>query len=89
MNLFLVLFLRNDTTKIGLWVVLAREGLCEKGAYFESQLMPLPDTMDFQTAAGTRVVYPREHIEKRADENAAGEPNAVIFLSKRPASLKL
>jgi phosphoenolpyruvate carboxykinase (ATP) len=27
------------------------------------------------------VVYPREHIEKRVDENAAGEPSAVIFLT--------
>ena len=32
-------------------------GLCEKGAYFESQLMPLPETMDFKTAAGFPLNY--------------------------------
>lgn len=31
--------------------------LCEKGAYFEQQLFPLPDTMDFQTAAGFMLNY--------------------------------
>ena len=32
-------------------------GLCEKGAYFERQLMPLPETMDFKTAAGFPLNY--------------------------------
>ena len=32
-------------------------GLVEKGAYFEQQLMPLPETMDFKVAAGFSLNY--------------------------------
>ena len=54
-------------------------GLREKGVYIEQQLMPLPETMDFNTAAGFPLNYGTTyHAFKQRGELKAGQSVLVL-----------
>ena len=54
-------------------------GLREKGLYLEQQLMPLPDSMDFETAAGFPLNYGTTyHAFKQRGELKEGESVLVL-----------
>ena len=54
-------------------------GLREKGVYSEQQLMPLPDSMDFQTAAGFPLNYGTTyHAFKQRGELQTGQTVLVL-----------
>jgi len=54
-------------------------GLCEKGAYLAQQLMPLPETMDFKTAAGFPLNYGTTfHALKQRGELQSGQSLLVL-----------
>ena len=54
-------------------------GLCEKGVYSEHQLMPLPESMDFNTAAGFPLNYGTTyHAFKQRGELKEGQSVLVL-----------
>jgi phosphoenolpyruvate carboxykinase (ATP) len=56
----------------------------KSGAIMENVVLgedKLPDFTDVSLTKNTRAAYPREHIPLRVEENKAGTPEAVIFLT--------
>ena len=54
-------------------------GLAEKGAYFEQQIMPLPESMDFETAAAFPLNYGTTyHALKQRGELKEGQSLLVL-----------
>lgn len=55
-----------------------------RGALIENVVLDAqgrPDYKDASLTQNTRAAYPREHIPLRVEENAAGHPRAVVFLT--------
>ncbi len=61
-----------------IWAALRDNAIMENVIIDESGI---PDFTDTRLTQNTRAAYPRTHIEKRVEENHAGTPKSVIFLT--------